>query len=189
LKALKNIDYKRILITTGFCLLSGILTAVLLDAFEMYQVTLLIVPGFLFGLAMILSNSNLFRDKVQQALTTILLCTICWMVLLFLSTLLIYFPFHPLVGYSIVGFVSAVVTLLIFCIFMKFENIIQTAVAAGASGIFAFVIFYFITDKKVGAAGSLEYLFILWQTFVGFAISIGIKKTTSANKAHMLNIG
>lgn len=179
-----NLSFIRILVTTGLCLSSGIFSALLFDRFKDSQAALFTLPGILFGLAIVVSNLKVFRHKIQLALTTILLCIICWMTLLPLSSLLILSPLHPLVGLSIIGFISAVVVLLVFSIFMKFSNLIETAGIAGVAGITAFVIFYIITDRKTGAAENLEYLFVLWQTLVGFAISLGIKRTTSANQAH-----
>ncbi|WP_460921799.1 hypothetical protein [Pontibacter brevis] len=139
-----------------------------------------------------LSNGSKYGgayNKIQRALTTILLCTMCWMTLLPLSSLLILLPFHPLVGLSIIGFISAIIVLLVFSIFMKFSNLLETAGIVGVAGITAFVIFYFITDRKTGAAENLEILFVLWQTLVGFAISLGMKRTTYANQAHEQSFG
>jgi len=64
---------------------------------------------------------------------------------------------------------------------MNFPNLLEIVGVVGIAGAAAFIIFYFITDRKTGAAENLEYLFILWQTLVGFAISLGIKRTKSAN--------
>src|SRR5690606_13505719 len=113
----------RIVVTTGLCLFSGILSAILFDRFKDCQLALFTLPGILFGLAIVVSNFKACGNKIKQALTTILLCTICWMTLLPLSSLLILLPFHPLVGLSIVGFISAIVVLLIFSIFLKFSNL------------------------------------------------------------------
>ena len=189
MKTFKNLSSRRIVVTTGLCLSSGILSAILFDSFEDSQIAIFTLPSILFGLSIVISNFKVFGNKIQRALTTILLCTICWMTLLPLSSLFILLPFHPLVGLSIIGFIYAIVVLLIFSIFMKFSNLLETAGIVGVAGITAFVIFYFITDRKTGAAENLEYLFVLWQTLVGFAISLGFKRTASANQTHEQSFG
>ncbi|GAB3529894.1 hypothetical protein GCM10027443_09780 [Pontibacter brevis] len=64
MKTSKNLSSIRIVVTTGLCLSSGILSAILFDRFKDSQIALFTLPGILFGLAIVVSNFKVFANNV-----------------------------------------------------------------------------------------------------------------------------
>jgi uncharacterized membrane protein YoaK (UPF0700 family) len=177
-----SVDIKRLLLTMTVCIIAAILPLTITTTESFYP---FIVP-LLISVAVTLTSFDriITKRKYQAFLLTILLTTL----LFFISVMIAVALGQSFLGdYAVfvVCLLAGLITLIIFSLVIKIENLIFGLIVTGLLSVSAPFLSKLLRGQKflnIEFFGDPATFFIIWQTVIGLALAISIWTKTSIGK-------